>query len=265
MLRIEKAHGVELLNSLGNVWRRTAGAPNLSSFILSPVTVASGLPAMGTLQLSSAAPAGGVNITLSSSRPNVVAVPQSVAIPGSASSATFAAKTSQVTSNTTAIISATLSGGSGGTLAAHLTVVPPSLIQLTVDPSTINSGRKATATVFLDGLAPAGGAVVALTSGNASVAAVPSTVTIPHGAGSVHFASSLGCRANLRPDLPTGPASAYPTAAWKHALSGLPVLRGSVPYRCKSHGGINLRAILRRLLNACAIRYKVFTGIELVP
>jgi photosystem II stability/assembly factor-like uncharacterized protein len=177
--------GTDITNSLGNVWRRTPGAPNLSSFVLSPVTVASGLTATGTLQLSSAAPAGGVSITLFSSRPSVVAVPPSVAIAGGVSSATFTAKTFQVTASTTATVSATLSGA---TLAAQLTVVPPTLVQLIINPSTIDSGRKASATVFLDGLAPAGGAVVALASSNSGVAAVPPSVTIPQGAGSVRFA-----------------------------------------------------------------------------
>jgi photosystem II stability/assembly factor-like uncharacterized protein len=199
--------GTDITNSLGNVWRRTAGAPNLSSFVLSPVSVASGLTATGTLQLSSAAPAGGVNIALGSSRPSVVAVPPSVAIPAGVSSATFTAKTFQVTANTTATVSATLSGGSGATLTAQLTVVPATLVQLTINPSTIDSGRKATATVFLDGLAPAGGAVVTLTSSNTGVASVPPSVTIAQGAGSVRFA--------VTGEQVQSVVSAVITASWK--------------------------------------------------
>jgi len=199
--------GTDITNSLGNVWRRTPGAPNLSSFVLSPITVASGLTASGTLQLSSAAPAGGVNITLSSSRPAVVAVPPSVAIPAGVSSATFTAKTSQVTANTTATVSATLSGASGATLAAQLTVVPPILVQLIINPSTIDSGGKASATVFLNGLAPAGGAVVTLTSSNPGVATVPPSVTIPQGSGSARFVVTGGQVQSV--------VAAVITASWK--------------------------------------------------
>jgi hypothetical protein len=65
--------------------------------------------------------------------------------------------------------------------------VPPAILQLVIQPSTTNSGRKATATVFLDGLAPAGGAAVTLTSGNTAVATVPPGVIVPQGAGSVRF------------------------------------------------------------------------------
>jgi photosystem II stability/assembly factor-like uncharacterized protein len=196
--------GTDITNSLGNVWRRTPGAPNLASFVLSPITVSSGLTATGTLQLSSAAPAGGVNITLTSSRPSVVAVPPSVTIPAGVSSATFTAKTFQVTANSTATVSATLSGA---ILAAQLTVAPPVLAQLTINPSTINSGRMANATVFLDGLAPAGGAVVTLTSSNTGVATVPPSVTIAQRAGSARFVVTAEQVESV--------VSAVITASWK--------------------------------------------------
>ena len=59
--------------------------------------------------------------------------------------------------------------------------MPPALLQLTSNPSTLNSGHKTTAKVFLEGLAPAGGAVVTLASSNTGVADVPPSVTIPQG------------------------------------------------------------------------------------
>jgi hypothetical protein len=134
----------------------------------------------------------------------VVAVPPSVTIPAGVSSATFTAKTFQVTANSTATVSATLSGA---ILAAQLTVAPPVLAQLTINPSTINSGRMANATVFLDGLAPAGGAVVTLTSSNTGVATVPPSVTIAQRAGSARFVVTAEQVESV--------VSAVITASWK--------------------------------------------------
>jgi hypothetical protein len=103
----------------------------------------------------------------------------------------------------------TLAGGSGATLAEQLTVVPPALVQLIVNPSTISSGQKAAATLFLDGLAPVAGAVVTMTSSNSGVAAVPTSVTIPQGAGSVRFAVTGEQVQSI--------VSAVITASWKGA------------------------------------------------
>lgn len=55
---------------------------------------------------------------------------------------------------------------------------------LQMTPSTVRGGATATATITLDGVAPAGGTTVTLTSGDRSVQP-PSTVTIPAGADQV--------------------------------------------------------------------------------
>ncbi len=61
------------------------------------------------------------------------------------------------------------------------------LAGLTLSPSSLVGGGSSQATVTLNGLAPAAGAVVTLSSGNASVATVPSTVTVPAGSNSAVF------------------------------------------------------------------------------
>ena len=65
----------------------------------------------------------------------------------------------------------------------------PTLTGLTLAPFSLVGGQSSTATVTLGGPAPAGGAVVALTSGS-SVASVPATLKVPAGATSASFAVS---------------------------------------------------------------------------
>jgi len=65
----------------------------------------------------------------------------------------------------------------------------PTLIELTLNPTSVVGGRASTGTVRLGSAAPASGAVVTLTSGD-SFASVPPTVTIAGGASSANFVVS---------------------------------------------------------------------------
>jgi uncharacterized repeat protein (TIGR03803 family) len=65
----------------------------------------------------------------------------------------------------------------------------PTLTGLTLSPYGVVGGQISTATVRLGSAAPAGGAVVTLTSSD-SVASVPPTVTVPGGASSANFVIS---------------------------------------------------------------------------
>jgi hypothetical protein len=73
-----------------------------------------------------------------------------------------------------------------------LTVGVTALTSLSVHPRTVPVGTPSTGTVTLNGAAPPSGAIVSLTSGNSSVAQVPSTVTIPAGARSGTFTITTG-------------------------------------------------------------------------
>jgi plastocyanin len=67
-------------------------------------------------------------------------------------------------------------------------VIPPVVSSLTLNPTTVTGGvQNSTGTVTLNGPAPAGGAQVALSSSNPSVASVPASVTVPAGATTVTF------------------------------------------------------------------------------
>ncbi len=162
----------------------------LSSVSLNPTSVTGGNSSTGTVTLSGPAPAGGAQVTLSSSNTTAATVPSSVTVAAGAISATFTVGTSAVATSTTVTISAAYGGA---TRSASLTVTPvappaPTLSSLTLDPTSVVGGmQSSTGTVTLSGPAPAGGAQVALSSSNTGAASVPSSVVIPAGATSVTF------------------------------------------------------------------------------
>jgi len=85
-------------------------APTLTSLTLNPTSVVGGLQSSrGTVTLSAPAPAGGVQVTLSSSN-GAASVPSSVFIPAGAGSASFTVNTSGVLMSTSATISAYYNG-----------------------------------------------------------------------------------------------------------------------------------------------------------
>jgi len=96
----------------------------LSGISLSESDVESQAQPQGIVSLTTAAPAGGVTVTLSSSDPIAVRVPASVTIQGGASTATFTAITTTVSATTQATIAASYAGVTHG---AALTVRPPVL------------------------------------------------------------------------------------------------------------------------------------------
>jgi Domain of unknown function (DUF2341) len=73
--------------------------PILSSISLSPTSVTAGSSSTGTVTLNGPAPSGGSQVTLSSSNPNVAAVPPSgsVTVPAGATTATFTVTTNMLT------------------------------------------------------------------------------------------------------------------------------------------------------------------------
>jgi len=64
-----------------------APAPTLSEIVLSPTSVVGGNSSQGTATLTSAAPAGGAVVTLSSSNTSTATVPASATVAGGATSA----------------------------------------------------------------------------------------------------------------------------------------------------------------------------------
>src|SRR5438105_2208173 len=167
-------------------------APSLTSLTVNPTSVNGGNSSTGTVTLSSAAEAGGVMVSLSSSDTSVATVPPNVTVAAGATSASFTVKTNPVSASTTSTITGSYAGVQKSTL---LTITPqppsgPSLTSLTLNPASVPGGTSSIGTVALNGLAPAGGIVISLSSSNAAVAVVPSSVTIAAGATNATFTVS---------------------------------------------------------------------------
>jgi len=131
---------------------------------------------MGTVYLSTVAPAGGLAVKLASD--NVAAtVPTSVTVAAGSLGAIFTVKTSNVGAFTKANITAML-----GTVkkTAALGITPLAVAGVSVSPQGVTAGNSATGKVTLDGNAPTGGVVVTLTSYSAA-ATIPATITVAAG------------------------------------------------------------------------------------
>jgi hypothetical protein len=157
------------------------------------------------VQLTAAVGAGGASIALSSSNPAALPLPASVSMPANTAWMQFTAQAGQVTASTPVTLSATLNGA---TASFQVTVLPPSLHSLSVSPGTISGGAQPTATVMLNGQAPASGAVVSLASDSPTVTP-PATVTVPAGSSSTWFALPTSAVA--------APTTATLTATWNGA------------------------------------------------
>jgi hypothetical protein len=160
-----------------SAWRFTI-LPDLQSLTINPSSVVGGSTAMGTVSLNGPAPAGGLQVQLSSGNTSVATVPASVTVLAGQTSASFSITTRPVASQTQVTIMARLGNSSR---QATLTVNPPALESLTLDPNTVVGGNPSTGRVALNAPAPAGGLQVQLSSNNPNVASVPPSVTVPAG------------------------------------------------------------------------------------
>ncbi|MEJ7615400.1 MAG: hypothetical protein WKF30_00165 [Pyrinomonadaceae bacterium] len=98
----------------------------------------------------------------------------------------------------------------------------PTLSTLTINPTTVTGGASAQATVTLTSAAPASTAIIALTSSNSAIAAVPASVTVAAGATSATFtittnsvtaATSVSISASYGGITRTAPLTVNPQAA----------------------------------------------------
>jgi hypothetical protein len=168
-------------------WNPLSGAAALSAISASPNPVVGGSPSTGTVTLTSAAPAGGALVSLSSAS-SAVTVPGSVSVNQGASSATFGITTSVVTTQTLATLSATYNSVTKTTTFIVNPASAPVLATLTLNPTSVKGGASATGTVTLSVPAPSGGAVVALSSTNPALASVPASILVAAGTTSSTFA-----------------------------------------------------------------------------
>ena len=157
-------------------------SPSLTGISLNPTTVTGGTSSFGTVAISAPAPTSGMTIKLSSSS-QVATLPASIAIPSGKTFTTFTVKTMGVSSQANVQLSASLNGT---VQSVTLTVNPPLITGLSLNPKTVKGGTAAVGTVTISGPAPTGGFVVK-TSVSSTAGSVPSSVTIPVGKTSTTF------------------------------------------------------------------------------
>ncbi len=160
-----------------------------------------------SVQLSSAAPAAGAVISLTSSDPNAAPVPATVNMPGNIGWLQFQLQAGQVVSPTPVTITATVNGSSA---TGQLTVLPPSVKSISFSSKAVNGGAQPAATVLFNGVAPSGGATVNFTSSSPAVLA-PAVATAPAGSTQLSVA------------LPTTPVSATTVATITATWNGVSV------------------------------------------
>jgi hypothetical protein len=160
-------------------------SPTPTSLVLSPTSVPGGTTSSGTVTLSGPAPAGGANVTLTSSNVAAATVPATINIPQGATIGSFTVATLAQTYSTSATISAAYHGlTQSAVLAVTMT---PGVSAISVSPSLLEGGGSATGYVYLNTTAPTGGAVVALSS-SSGAASVPASITVAAGQASATFA-----------------------------------------------------------------------------
>jgi hypothetical protein len=145
---------------------------------LNPSTVLGGNTTTGTVTLSGPAPAGGLQVALSSSHP-AATVPATVTVPQGVNQAVFTVNTSVVSSVVQATIGAQV--GSNPLSSALLEIRPVRVQGLEFTPRRTKGGRVVQMKVMLDGPAPVGGAQVTITSTNTRIVNLPASVSIPAG------------------------------------------------------------------------------------
>ena len=162
-------------------------SPNLScaqvSFTL-PSEIAGGSTVEQQLTLSRPAPAGGLDIELSSSSA-ALTVPARVTVPGGRSTVTVTMTSASVAVGTEVTVTATTTLlGQRTTVSSTTTVSAAALASVTLADEEIYAGESTTATVTVSSAAPAGGTPVTLSVDDESVD-VPESVTVPAGQTSV--------------------------------------------------------------------------------
>ena len=168
------------LNGVSKTATLTVNPMALLSVALSPTSTVGGTSTtLNKVNLTGAAPAGGISVNLTSSDPGVV-VPASVTVAaGATASPAFTITTSAVSATASITITAVYNGV---TKTAISTVNPVALLSVTLSPTTVVGGASTTLNkVNLTGPAPAGGISVTLTSSNPGVG-VPASVTVAAGA-----------------------------------------------------------------------------------
>jgi uncharacterized protein (TIGR03437 family) len=144
-----------------------------------------------TVTLTGTAPAGGAAVALTNTN-TVLTAPVSVTVAAGLTSATFNVTTAGIASNQSATVTATYNATSA---SATVGLVASMLVSSLACPANLGPNASGTCTVTLTQVAPAGGAVVSLTS-NQTALTVPASVTVAGGVTTGAFNAATGTLAS---------------------------------------------------------------------
>jgi len=161
-----------------------ADTPQLTSLSFGVASVQGGQSVTGTLSMSGPVGLAGGTVNLTSSNPNVVQVPGTVALSFGNSSASLNVTTTGVTSQQSATITAAFANS---TATATLLVNPA--ITIALSPAAVVGGTPVTGTISL-AQAPTANARVSLASSDSKAASVPASVIVLAGQLSATFTVS---------------------------------------------------------------------------
>jgi pimeloyl-ACP methyl ester carboxylesterase len=172
------------------VFSFSTAEPALIGMTISPSTVTSGSSSTVTVTLDGPAPQNGAQVNLTTTNNSAFPVPSSLTISGGSTTGSISVQAGTVSAPTGVTVTATYDSS---TTSGGVTVSPSGgsvfLSSFTITPSTIVGGYSPQGSVFLTGPAPAGGAVVNLSSNNTHFVQVPTsqTVTVQPGYTSAGF------------------------------------------------------------------------------
>jgi hypothetical protein len=200
----------------------------LANVAILPGVVVGGTPAHVSISLSGPAPAQGttIQIFVDGDPTGTIKVPDSVRVPPGGRDAAFDVVTQPVAAAVTASIRVVMTtAGRSESRAVNLTVQPPVVDQLTLNPTALDSGSLAQATLTLTGPAPAGGLPLRMATSDPNATAFPDipsgTVVVPAGQ------STLQVRVSTNPAVGnvTVTISATPSAPGRPAQASLTIRR----------------------------------------
>jgi len=153
----------------------TVNPPSLKSIDVLPASQSGGVTGGGIVMLNGQAPPGGAVVSLSSSSA-AAQPPATVTVPAGVESASFSMPTSQVSQNTTVIITATWKGVS---VKGTTVLTPqPAPTSLTLDP-TVTTGSQGSNGRVTAADPRNGDVTFSLSSSRPDLVQVPSSVTVP--------------------------------------------------------------------------------------
>jgi hypothetical protein len=148
----------------------------LTGISATPATVVGGNSTSVVVTLSRPAPAGGTSVTLTGSAG--LTVQASVTVPAGQTSVSVPVGTSGVDADTVSTVTATYDGLSK---QAQITVTPPTALNISFNPASVDGGANSVGTVTLNGQAGPSGLAVALASSHGSVTFLANPMTVAAG------------------------------------------------------------------------------------